>query len=285
MEAVDAIARVADYIRSRNIDYPTAGLSADPFAGGWSVYAPVEIDMDDPMAFLEIPVGRSVFLIGSSGRIEEVSSSIPPEVARQRFTERESAAVTQSGAQPETVEAISLEASRLIEPIVQQLALLGPPGWEHFSALFAMAGDARVAQLRFLSNSGSTVVPVPARIAELAAEHRDIAARLPAGPWWRMLLEVTDKGQVTEKYDYGDEPFPDDQLFRPADYRRDVDRYPRRDLPVWLAGYIAGPEAQGRPPQDASVGGGGGGGGGAGGGGAGEVGGRPGARGRGGVVG
>ncbi|SKU67188.1 Uncharacterised protein [Mycobacteroides abscessus subsp. abscessus] len=253
MEAVDAIARVADYIRSRNIDYPTAGLSADPFAGGWSVYAPVEIDMDDPMAFLEIPVGRSVFLIGSSGRIEEVSSSIPPEVARQRFTERESAAVTQSGAQPETVEAISLEASRLIEPIVQQLALLGPPGWEHFSALFAMAGDARVAQLRFLSNSGSTVVPVPARIAELAAEHRDIAARLPAGPWWRMLLEVTDRGQVTEKYDYGDEPFPDDQLFRPADYRRDVDRYPRRDLPVWLAGYIAGPEAQGRPPQDASV--------------------------------
>lgn len=253
MEAADAIARVVDHIRSRNIDYPTSGLSADRFAGGWSVYAPVEINMDDPMAFLNMPVGRSVFLIGSSGRIQEVSSSVPPEVARQQFTAREATAGTHSQTSTSAIEAISREAGQLIEPIVQQLALQGPAGWEHFSALFAIAGEARVAQLRFLSPSGSTVVPVPAYIAELATEHRAIAARLPAGPWWRMLLEVTDKGQVTEKYDYGDEPFPDDQLFRPADYGADIQQYPRKHLPVWLAGYIAGPQAQGRPSHQASA--------------------------------
>lgn len=127
MEAADAIARVVDHIRSRNIDYPTSGLRADKFAGGWSVYAPVEIDTDDPMAFLDMPVGRSVFLVGGSGRIDEVNSSVPPEVARQQFTERETAVGDHSQTSSGDAEAISREASRLIEPIVQQLALQGPP--------------------------------------------------------------------------------------------------------------------------------------------------------------
>ncbi|MDO3103906.1 hypothetical protein [Mycobacteroides abscessus] len=252
MEAADAIARVVDHIRSRNIDYPTSGLRADKFAGGWSVYAPVEIDTDDPMAFLDMPVGRSVFLVGGSGRIDEVNSSVPPEVARQQFTERETAVGDHSQTSSGDAEAISREASRLIEPIVQQLALQGPPGWEYFTALFSIAGEAQVAQLRFFTPNGSTVVPVPASIAELAVKHRAVAAKLPAGPWWRMLLEVTDTGQLTEKYDYGDEPFPADQLFRPADYRADIARYPRQHLPVWLAAYIAGAEAQGRPSHHAS---------------------------------
>ncbi len=253
MEAADAIARVVDHIRSRNIDYPTSGLSADRFADGWSVYAPVEIDMDDPMAFLNMPVGRSVFLIGSSGRIEEVNSSVPPEVARRQFAEHEAAVGTHSQTSSVDTEAIARKAGQLIEPIVQQLALQGPAGWEHFSALFSIAGEAQVAQLRFITPSGSTVVPVPAYIADLAADHRAVAAKLPAGPWWRMLLEVADKGQVTEKYDYGDEPFPDDQLLRPSDYRADIERYPRQHLPVWLAAYIAGADAQRRPSREASA--------------------------------
>jgi hypothetical protein len=37
------------------------------------------------MAFLDMPVGRSVFLVGDSGRIEEVSSSIPPQQAVDQF--------------------------------------------------------------------------------------------------------------------------------------------------------------------------------------------------------
>ena len=82
MEAAQAISLVTNWIRSRGLDYPTEGLAADRFDKGWSVYAPVDIDDSDPMAFLDIPVGRSIFLVGDSGRIEEVSSSIPPQQAR-----------------------------------------------------------------------------------------------------------------------------------------------------------------------------------------------------------
>jgi hypothetical protein len=85
MEATQAISLVTDWIRSRGIDYPTEGLEADRFEAGWSVYAPVEVDESDPMAFLDMPVGRSVFLVGDSGRIEEVSSSIPPQQAVDQF--------------------------------------------------------------------------------------------------------------------------------------------------------------------------------------------------------
>lgn len=92
MEAAQAISLVTDWIRSRGLDYPTEGLSADRFDSGWSVYAPVEVDESDPMAFLDIPVGRSTFLVGDSGRIEEVSSSIPPQQARDQFNAAERAA-------------------------------------------------------------------------------------------------------------------------------------------------------------------------------------------------
>lgn len=89
MAAAEAIARVVLWIRARELDYPTEGLAADRFSVGWSVYAPVEVDESDPLSFLDIPVGRAVFLIGDSGRIEESSSSVPPPVARERFIQQE----------------------------------------------------------------------------------------------------------------------------------------------------------------------------------------------------
>ncbi len=68
---------------------PRTGLEADRFEAGWSVYAPVDVDESDPMAFLDMPVGRSVFLVGDSGRIEEVSSSMPPRQAVDQFMAEE----------------------------------------------------------------------------------------------------------------------------------------------------------------------------------------------------
>lgn len=91
MEAAQAIAIVMDWITSRKLDYPTVGLEAERFEAGWSVYAPVEVDMRNPMAFVDVPVGRSVFLVGDSGRISEVSSSIPPQYAENQFTAEERA--------------------------------------------------------------------------------------------------------------------------------------------------------------------------------------------------
>lgn len=92
MEATEAISLVAEWMLWRNLDYPTEGLVADRFEAGWSVYAPVSVDEVDPAAFLDMPVGRSVFLVGDSGRIQEVSSSIPPQRAHADFTARELAA-------------------------------------------------------------------------------------------------------------------------------------------------------------------------------------------------
>src|ERR1700754_4381782 len=89
MEEAQAISLAVDWIRSRGLNYPTDGLEAARFEVGWSVYAPVEIDESDPMGLLDIPVGRTVFLVGDSGRIEEVSTSIPPYEARAAFTAAE----------------------------------------------------------------------------------------------------------------------------------------------------------------------------------------------------
>jgi hypothetical protein len=295
MEATQAITLVSDWIRSRGLDYPTDGLEADRFEAGWSVYAPVDVDESDPMAFLEMPVGRSVFLVGDSGRIEEVSSSVPPQQAVDQFMAKERAtraappsgdttddaefmaeferqfrqaaaddpsaiadftildAPPGSGDGPAAEEAIAEEASQLIEPIVQQLAQLGPAGWEEFSAEFAFTVTAQVAQLRFWSPDRTGLVPVPQSVADLVRRQRELAAQMPAGPWWRLLLNVTNTGETTIDYDYGDEPFPDDQLLAPEHYRRDLETYPRDHVPVWLAGYVAGPDAQGRQPQQAAA--------------------------------
>lgn len=89
MDPTQAIRAVAEHIHEARLDYPTIGLVADRFEAGWSIYAPVEVDASDPTAFLDMPVGRAIFLIGDSGRIEQVSSSTPPRVARQRFAEQE----------------------------------------------------------------------------------------------------------------------------------------------------------------------------------------------------
>lgn len=89
MDATEAISLVTEWIRSHGLDYPTDGLEADRFDAGWSVCAPVTVDESDPMAFLDMPVGRSVFLVGDTGRIKEISSSTPPQSALDQFMAEE----------------------------------------------------------------------------------------------------------------------------------------------------------------------------------------------------
>jgi hypothetical protein len=279
MDAARAVSLVVEWIRARGLDYPTTGLEADRFEAGWSVYAPVEVDESDPLAFLEMPVGRSVFLVGDSGRIEEVSSSVPPQQALDRFTARERGTRPASrdmgadeymadfvqwlerdgdepavsgftivgplpGATDDPEDLIAAEASMLIEPIVQQLALLGPPEWEWLWADFAFTVSAEIAHLRFSSYHRSVVVPVPEPVAALVREQRQTAALMPAGPWWRLLLTVTNRGETTVTYDYGDGPFPHDRLLAPEHYGNDLEAYPRPHVPAWLARYIGEPETE-----------------------------------------
>ncbi|MEU8341838.1 hypothetical protein AB0C74_09085 [Spirillospora sp. NPDC048832] len=283
MDAAQAISLVVEWIRSRGLDYPTTGLAADRFAAGWSVYAPVEVDESDPMAFLDLPVGRSVFLVGDSGRVEEVSSSVPPQVAQDEFTARERAVqpgddsqppqdtwppragldadeymaefvrwleqggdhddpatedFTIVGPEPGGAGAAGAEAARLIEPIVRELAVLGPPGWEWLRAEFAFTVSAEIAHLRFSSRRRTVAAPVPESVSVLVRDQRLAAAEMPAGPWWRLLLTVTDRGETTVGYDYGDGPFPDDQLLAPEHYLNDLEAFPRPNVAPWLARYI-----------------------------------------------
>lgn len=279
--ADQAISLASDWIRACGIDYPTEGLAADRFASGWTVYAPVEVDESDPMSFLDIPVGRSVFLVGDSGRVEEVSSSMPPQLAYDRFTLQERAAQSThqesdaamaeferqfdiTSAEPAhrgATIAITYvggavafpDTTELLSEIFQQLGGLGPIGWEEFTAAFALTATSEVAQLQFRSEDRTDLVPVPQPIADVVRRHREETSTVPAGPWWRLVLTCTNSGDATVDYDYGDEPFPDGQLVADEHYRNDVQTYPRNRLPIWLAGYIAGPDAQGRSARQAAT--------------------------------
>ncbi len=97
--------------------------------------------------------------------------------------------------------ATAQEASRLIDAIVQQLAQLGPEGWEEFSAVFAFTVTSQIAQLQFWTKDRTGLVPVQQSIADLVREQREVSARMSAGPWWRLLLTVPNSGESTVDYD------------------------------------------------------------------------------------
>ncbi|KQH79205.1 hypothetical protein AO501_14125 [Mycobacterium gordonae] len=292
ISAAEAIAAVSDYIRATGIDYPTGGLVADRFEAGWSVFQPVRVDTGDSDAFLAMPVDRAVFLIGDSGRIEQTTSSTPPQLARQRFVERERALanagepadsaefmtgfaesfgqgpdggrpvsrdftmVDDGAAHPEVSrrdEQIGARASAMLEPVAQELAQLGPPGWHVFSAVFSLTVRGGSAQCAFATGDGWQPITVPRSVMELVHAQRETSALMSAGPWWRLLLTVTSDGQLRADYDYGDQPFPENQLQPPENYRDDIGAHPRPLIPVWLAGYIAGPAAQGRTATQAAA--------------------------------
>jgi hypothetical protein len=286
MTEARAVSLVVERIRARRLDYPTKGLAADRFAAGWSVYAPVDVDDSDPMAFLDLPVGRSVFLVGDTGRVKEISSSVPPHLAEEMFTAEEAyvrrrpdgeqfladlgdeftrlasgaeGPVAFSSFTVETpAEVVAARAAALIGPLAQQLALLGPPGWDRFTAAFSFTVSGEIAQLRFWSGDRGVDVLVPEQTALLVRRQRHLAAGMPAGPWWRLLLTLDHtagtSARVATQYDYGDRPFPDDHLQTPGNYRNDLAAYPRDHTPPWLSDYIAGrAEPRSAAPQAAAA--------------------------------
>jgi hypothetical protein len=129
----------------------------------------------------------------------------------------------------------------LIESVVHELARLGPPEWEWLWVEFTFTASAELAHLRFSSYHRSVVVPVPEQVAEVVREQRGVVAMMSAGPWWRLLPTVTNRGEATVNYDYGDGPFPRDQLLAPEPYRNDLEPYRRPRVPAWLARCIDGP--------------------------------------------
>ncbi|MFI5502080.1 hypothetical protein ACIA5E_23710 [Nocardia asteroides] len=148
---------------------------------------------------------------------------------------------------------ISERAAALSHRIAKTVAALGPPGWTKVEASFALTAAAEVSMVVFHDEQQrfARVFPSP-ELLDLLREHRHISASMGDGPWWRYLLTLTNAGRMEVDYDYGDEPFPDDQLFPPTVYRTDIEIYPRDHLPIWLAAYIRHGNRQLRGPVAAA---------------------------------
>lgn len=273
-----AIALVAARIRARGMDYPTEALEATRFDAGWRVYAPAEVDESSPAAFLaSLPVGRSAFLVSDLGRIKEVTSSRPPGETNAMFVAEEAfvrGGTAEEEFMTELAEAfkrsapddgsvysdfrigtppareLARQAAGLTDAIAQQTALLGPAGWDGFTAIFSCTVSAELAEVRFRYGDRPLELPVPEELSVLARRQRQLASRMPDGPWLRMMLTLSRQGasaQVTSEYDYGKKRLPDRYLLTPDDYRNDLAAYPRPAVPGWLAAYIAEQDTAGAP--------------------------------------
>ncbi|WP_063048465.1 hypothetical protein [Nocardia arthritidis] len=138
-------------------------------------------------------------------------------------------------------------------PLARALAAHAPTGWQRVDAVFAVTVVGEIAQLVYTVGGQVISVDPPEPVLSIVREHRAIAADAGAEPWWRLLLAMTSSGEIEVAYDYGDEPFPDGQLFVPEAYRADLAAYPRAKVPVWLAAYIGHGDRQRRTPQQAAA--------------------------------
>lgn len=143
-------------------------------------------------------------------------------------------------------------SSHFLDVIVSELPEFAPAGWRRLEAWFAVTVVCESAVL--LADDGARTVrcTVSESVWDAVRRHRLESAAADAGPWWRLLVRL-DAGGVETGYDYGAEPFPGEQLFAPEAYIADLDHYPRKRLPVWLAAYIGRGVAQSRPPRRAAA--------------------------------
>ncbi|WP_019926176.1 hypothetical protein [Nocardia sp. BMG111209] len=145
------------------------------------------------------------------------------------------------------------QAQQLAHRIARELAALGPQGWRSMEAVFALTVAAEGGHVVFRDDGPGRVPVQPADTTlELVREHRRLSAQLGDGPWWRMLMSLAASGQIEVDYDYGDEPFPDDQVFPPDAYLADLQEFPRDTLPIWLAAHVGHADRQSRPPEEAA---------------------------------
>ncbi|MGW6724399.1 hypothetical protein ACWF9G_00715 [Nocardia sp. NPDC055029] len=142
--------------------------------------------------------------------------------------------VAETTAAPDPAEAITELAYR----IARESAALGPAGWRELTAVFAVTVAAEVAHLLFEHERGTVRVTPTGDILDAVREHRALSAGYGDGPWWRLVMSMSSTGELDVDHDYGDEQFPDDQIFEPQVYLADLAVYPRDRLPVWLAAYL-----------------------------------------------
>ncbi|WP_232330416.1 hypothetical protein [Nocardia fusca] len=140
----------------------------------------------------------------------------------------------------------------LAREIADVLGEAGPPDWRQFDAVFALTTTTMFAEVVYADQERSMRTEPSGSVLDRVREHRALVAELDGEPWWRLLLRRSSDGDFEVDYDFGEEPFPDGQLFEPDAYRADLDEFPRDSLPVWLAAYIGHADRQMRSPQEAA---------------------------------
>ncbi|MGW5386505.1 hypothetical protein [Nocardia sp. NPDC003963] len=128
---------------------------------------------------------------------------------------------------------------------------MAPAGWRRLDAVFAITLAAEVAHVVFEDAEHTVSIQPPESALALVRAHRQVAATMSAGPWWRLLMGLTASGELDVDFDYGDEPFPDGQLFAPEVYRHDLESFPHAEVSIWLAAYIGHDGRQRRTPSQA----------------------------------
>jgi hypothetical protein len=147
-----------------------------------------------------------------------------------------------------------VEVADLIHRIGRELAAAAPEGWIRLAADFSLTVAGGLTQVLYHDEADRIFrAEAPPHVFELVRQHREMAAALGAGPWWRMMLDLDNTGESTIEYDYGQEPFPDDQLQSPEAYLADLQAFPRDRMPVWLAAYILHDDRQVRPAGEAAA--------------------------------
>lgn len=130
-------------------------------------------------------------------------------------------------------------ARGLTHRIAHELAAAAPESWERVDATFAWTVTDKTWSIVYSAGEQAVQVEPAQSVLQLVQEQRDVAAGMSEGPWWRIRISLNNAGQVQTDYDYGDEPFPDNQLFPAEAYLADLREYPRNRLPVWLAAYVS----------------------------------------------
>ncbi|MEU1430704.1 hypothetical protein ABZ412_26870 [Nocardia sp. NPDC005746] len=143
-------------------------------------------------------------------------------------------------------------ARRLAHRIAAELQELAPEGWTRVRAAFALAASGQRSRILYSDDDQrQALVPATDTIMTLVVSHRRLSAEL-GDPWWRLELDLTSEGALSVDHDYGDDPFPDDQLFSPQEYLADLESTPRESLPTWLAAYVGHGNRQSRSPRQAA---------------------------------
>ncbi|MBF6061692.1 hypothetical protein IU500_26245 [Nocardia terpenica] len=145
-------------------------------------------------------------------------------------------------------------ARELAQSIAHELAAGGPAGWHRVDAVFALAATGGVAHVYYSDSQRRVARFEPSQtVLRMVRAHRELSAGLGDGPWWRMVLQFTAAGEFSVDLDYGEEPFPEGQLLAPHLYAEDLQAFPRKHVPVWLAAYISHGGRQQRSPQLAAA--------------------------------